>query len=99
MLNLFFHTRCKQTKFCNKQCELEAHTKEKSTKKEPENPSGGTEDLLKKEVEAEMKREEKNKRRFLIIRGNTDIVKSLSSGVYLKYDEEKKLHERYLNED
>ena len=63
MLNLFFHTRCKQTKFCNKQCELEAHTKEKSTKKEPENPSGGTEDLLKKEVEAEMKRQDKKERK------------------------------------
>ena len=59
----FFLTRCKQTRFCNKQCEKEAHTKEKSTKKEPENYGEETEDLLKKEVEAEMKRNEKIKRR------------------------------------
>ena len=57
MLNLFFHTRCKQTKFCNKQCELDAHTKEKSTKKEHKNLIG-TEDLLKKVMEAEMKKQE-----------------------------------------
>ena len=61
ILNLFFHTRCKQMRFCNKHCEKEAHTKEKSTKKEPENPSD-TEDLLKKEIEAEMKRQEKRER-------------------------------------
>ena len=48
-------------KFCNKHCEKEAHTKEKSTKKEPENLSG-TEDLLKKVMEAEMKRQEKKDR-------------------------------------
>ena len=46
-------------RFCNKQCEKDAHTKEKSTKKEPENHTGETEDLLKKQVEAEMKRIEK----------------------------------------
>ena len=44
-------------RFCNKHCEKEAHTKEKSTKKEPENLSG-TEDLLKKVLKAEMKRQE-----------------------------------------
>ena len=48
-------------KFCNKHCEKEAHTKEKSTKKEPENLSG-TEDLLKKVMEAEMKRQDKKDR-------------------------------------
>ena len=62
MLNLFFHTRCKQTKFCNKHCKKEAHTKEKSTKKEPENLSN-REDFLKMEIEAEMKRQEKRERR------------------------------------
>ena len=85
-------------RFCNKQCEKEAHTKEKSTKKEPENPSGETEDLLKKEVEAEMKREEKIKRSIVKSRGITDIVKSLSSGVFSKSENYKTLHERYLNE-
>ena len=48
-------------KFCDKHCEKEAHTKEKSTKKEPENLIG-TEDLLKKAMEAEMKRQEKKDR-------------------------------------
>jgi hypothetical protein len=85
-------------RFCNKQCEKEAHTKEKSTKKEPENPSGETEDLLKKEVEAEMKREEKIKRRIIKTRGNTDIVKDLSSGTYSNFEKYKTLQERYLNE-
>ena len=98
MLNLFFHTRCKQTKFCNKQCELEAHTKEKSTKKEPENPSGGTEDLLKKEVEAEMKREEKTKKYINKSRGNVDIDKAISSGCYSKSGKTKTQIERYFNE-
>ena len=44
-------------RFCNKHCEKEAHTKEKSTKKVPENPSD-TEDLLEKEKKAEIKRKE-----------------------------------------
>ena len=59
-------------RFCNKQCEKEAHTKEKSTKKEPENP-GDTEDLLKKEMEAEMKRREKQQRR------SNKLVKTITS--------------------
>ena len=65
-------------------------TKEKSIKKEPENHSGETEDLLKKQVEAEMKREEKNKRKFFKVRGNIDIVKDLSSGVVYSIIGEKK---------
>ena len=75
-------------------------TKEKSIKKEPENHSGETEDLLKKQVGAEMKREEKNKRKFFKVRGNIDIVKDLSSGVvYSIIGEKKKTQvERYLNE-
>ena len=52
-------------RFCNKQCEKEAHTKEKSTEMVlPENP-GETEDLLKKEMEAEMKRDEKRNRQII----------------------------------
>ena len=51
-------------RFCNKHCEKEAHTKEKSTKKVPENPSD-TEDLLEKEKKAEIKRKEKRKRRSI----------------------------------
>ena len=49
-------------RFCDKHCEKAAHTKEKSTKKEPENLSN-REDFLKMEMEAEMKRQEKRKRR------------------------------------
>ena len=49
-------------RFCNKHCEKEAHTKEKPTKTEPENLSD-REDCLKKEIEAEMKRQEKQERR------------------------------------
>ena len=74
MLNLFFHTRCKQMRFCNKICEKEVHTMqkcekealamEKSTEKEPENPSE-TENLLEKEIKAEIKRKEKYKRRII----------------------------------
>ena len=62
-------------RFCNKQCEKEAHTKDKSTKKEPKN-SSDTEDLLKKEMEAEMKRNEKIERRDI------RAVKQLSSGCW-----------------
>ena len=52
-------------RFCNKQCEKEAHTKEKSTEMVlPENP-GETEDLLKKEMEAEMKRDGKIRRQII----------------------------------
>ena len=49
-------------RFCNKHCEKEAHTKEKPTKTGPENFSD-REDCLKKEIEAEMKRQEKKERR------------------------------------
>ncbi len=77
-----------------------AHTKEKSTKKEPENPSGGeTEDLLRKEVEAEMKREEKNKRMAIREEGIYNIDKFLSSGALSKFEKHKTLHERYHNEN
>ena len=71
-------------RFCNKQCEKDAHTKEKSTKKEPEILSGETEDLLKKQVEAEMKQEEKIKRRLIKRRSMFNIDKELSSGAWSK---------------
>ena len=76
-------------RFCNKQCEKDAHTKEKSTKKEPENHTGETEDLLKKQVEAEMKRIEKNKRTVNTIKGNFNLVKELSSGIFSKSEKDK----------
>ena len=59
-------------RFCNKHCEKEAHTKEKPTKTEPENLSD-REDCLKKEIEAEMKSQEKRERR------NIRIVKMLTT--------------------
>ena len=75
-------------RFCNKQCEKDAHKKEKSNKKEPEaeNPSGQTEDLLKKQVEAEMKKEEKFKRYIIKSRGNVDIDKLISCGAGSKFE-------------
>ena len=45
-------------------CEKEALAMEKSTQKEPENPSE-TEDLIEKEKKAEIKRKEKQKRRII----------------------------------
>ena len=54
-------------------CEKDAHTKEKSTKKKPE-IHGEAEDLLKKEMEAEIKREEKKERR------SKRLVNMLTSG-------------------
>jgi len=53
-------------RFCNKHCEKEAHTKEKPTKTEPENFSD-RENCLKKEIEAEMKCQEKRERRNIRI--------------------------------
>ena len=63
-------------RFCDKHCEKEAHTKEKSTKKEPENLSN-REDFLKMEIEAEMKRQEKRERR-----GIRTVKMLATSGVY-----------------
>ena len=90
MLNLFFHTRCKQTRFCNRQCEKDLHTKEKSTEKVAENPVNPieTEDLKKKQIEAEMKRREKRQRK--IIRS----VKMFSSGAQPRNKE----HMKWLEE-
>ena len=49
-------------RFCNKHCEKDAHAK-KPTEKQPEDPSNGyAENLLKKEVEAEMKKNAKLER-------------------------------------
>ena len=75
MLNLFFfHARCKQMRFCNKICEKDVHTMqksekealamEKSTKKQPEIPNE-TEDLLEKEKKSEIKRKEKRNRKII----------------------------------
>ena len=47
--------------------------------KEPENPSGEAEDLLKKQVEAEMKSYEKSRRAAVRDMGRVDVVKSNSS--------------------
>ena len=55
------HTRCKEVRFCNKHCEKDAHAK-KPTEKQPEDPKEYAENLLKKEVEAEMKRNAKIER-------------------------------------
>ena len=57
------HTRCKEVRFCNKHCEKDAHFK-KPTEKQPEDPSNGyAENLLKKEIEAQMKRNAKVEKR------------------------------------
>ena len=49
-------------RFCNKHCEKDAHAK-KPTEKLPEDPSNGNaENSLKKEVEAEMKKNAKLER-------------------------------------
>ena len=57
------HTRCKEVRFCNKHCEKDAHVK-KPTEKQPENPGGeDAENLLKQEVEAEMKQYAKVEKR------------------------------------
>ena len=56
------HTRCKEVRFCDKHCEKDAHVK-KPAEKQPENPSGEyAENLLKQEVEAEMKKNAKVER-------------------------------------
>ena len=57
------HTRCKEVRFCNKHCEKDAHAK-KPTEKQPEDPKEYAENLLKKEVEAEMKKNAKVERNY-----------------------------------
>ena len=56
------HTRCKEVRFCNKTCEKTAHFK-KPAEKQPDDPNEYAENLLKKEVEAEMKKNAKYERR------------------------------------
>ena len=55
------HTRCKQTRFCNKKCETAAHSKErKSEVTANENPG---DESLKNAIESEMKRLAKKERK------------------------------------
>ena len=55
------HTRCKEVRFCNKHCEKNAHVK-KPTEEQPETPSSDAENLLKQEIDAEMKKDAKKER-------------------------------------
>ena len=80
-----FNTRCKEVRFCNKLCEKDAHTK-KPTEKQPEDPNAITENLLKQEVEAEMKKNAKKERttaRYIkMITSTSSKNFEVSSGVY-----------------
>ena len=88
------HTRCKEVRFCNKHCEKSAHAKQ-PTEKQPEDPSNGNaENLLKKEVEAEMKKNaklERNINRWASM-GNRDsvVAKNKDALKLLKWLEDQK---------
>ena len=83
------HTRCKEVRFCKKLCEKDAHTK-KPTEKQPEDPSNGyAENLLKKEVEAEMKKNAKVERKKSQLMDNNNFATS-SKGVWNWLEDQKK---------
>ena len=67
------HTRCKQTRFCNKKCETAAHTKERKSKVTAnENPG---DESLKNAIESEMKRLAKKERQT-----HLNIVRRMNRG-------------------
>ena len=60
------HTRCKPIRFCNKNCETSAHSKERESKVTAnENPGDNSGKSLKQlQIESEIKKEAKNDRRM-----------------------------------
>ena len=57
------HTRCKQIRFCNKNCETAAHSKERKSKVTAnENPG---DESLKNAIESEIKRDRKTHQNFM----------------------------------
>ena len=70
------HTRCKQTRFCNKKCEAAAHSKERHSKvnaNETANENPGDESL-KNAIESEMKKEAKRERK-----NHQNIIRAMSA--------------------
>ena len=58
------HTRCKQIRFCNKNCDTAAHFKERESKLTAnENPGDDSGKSLKHAIESEIKRDGKKERR------------------------------------
>ena len=58
------HTRCKTIRFCNKNCETSAHSKERESKVSAnENPIDNSGNSFEKAIKAEIKRDAKRKRR------------------------------------
>ena len=87
-----FNTRCKEVRFCNKLCEKDAHTK-KPTEKQPEDPDAFAEKLLKKEVEAKMKRNakvERNNNRWLSTPSNRLVARDKDAWKWLEEQKKKK---------
>jgi hypothetical protein len=66
------HTRCKQIRFCNKNCETAAHSKERKSKVTAnENPG---DESLKNAIESEIKRDRKTHQNFMYAMNNPDNV-------------------------
>ena len=58
------HTRCKQIRFCNKNCDTAAHSKERESKVTAnENPSDNSGNSFEKAIKAEIKRDAKTQRK------------------------------------
>jgi hypothetical protein len=67
------HTRCKETRFCNKTCETAAHSKErKSEVTANENP---VDESLKNAIESEIKRKAKRERQTRL-----NIIRAMNRG-------------------
>ena len=61
------HTRCKPIRFCNKNCETSAHSKERESKVTTnENPGENSGKSLKDAIESEIKKEAKRRRNLNI---------------------------------
>ena len=69
------HTRCKTIRFCNKNCETSAHSKERESKVSAnENPIDNSGNSFEKAIKAEIKKDAKKERKV-----HQDMVRTLNA--------------------
>ena len=69
------HTRCKTIRFCNKNCETSAHSKERESKVSAnENPIDNSGNSFEKAIKAEIKKDAKKERKV-----HQDMVRILNA--------------------
>ena len=83
------HTRCKQIRFCNKNCDTAAHSKERESKVTAnENPSDNSGNSTEKAIQAEFKRVAKKAK---IAHRNLNLAMHGSERIILRPDQFKAL--------